>query len=531
MAIVRNFFVKETEEDLDNILEDIAEQLTIKEVKAKETTKVEQKDATKVDTKVVEVATKVEQEEVKEKVIHGKYEVELEKSLIISKNGKVSIDQREAGKAILNEYEFINNERFFYKFNGNTGIWDKTSKTELASIITNDLDKYCDYWSNSAVRGITEYVFNKTYGNIEGDTFDKVFNKNIYSIVFKNGTLDLRTGEFEPIFYTYNYNTVRIPHNYNKEAGTPLNTINFLTMITDKPEEINFIFEWMGYLLVKGYPIQKMLFLNGDGGNGKSTLIKLMTEVVGDDNTSAVSISSLVNNRFQSALLYNKLFNTVADINSDFFDDSSILKALTGDDTITVERKGENGFVYKNFAKMTYSCNRLPKFKDTSGGLERRILVLDLNQDFTTIVKNSGMHINDILNDTEEMERVVAYSVKKFMEVIQNGYNFTESNSMLEAKNEWLNSDPLVDFMEEKFEFTNNKADYIEMGTFMKGYKTYCNDRGYKAMSQNRVIEAMKINKMLIDKGVKVSRDGSKGTKYKVTGVLKIKDQWLEIFE
>lgn len=478
-----------------------------------------------------EVVVVEETPQTEEIVPCNKYEMDLLGAMNVSKNGTVTVNQRSAGKAILDKYEFINNERFFYRYNDDIGIWEKTSKTELSSIITNDLDRYCNYWSDSATRGITNYVFNTTYGNVKGDTFDKVFNKDIYSIVFNNGTLNLKTNVFENMFYTYDYNTVRIPHNYNADASRPINTINFLSMITSDPTEIDFIFAWMGYLMVKGYPIQKMLFLNGDGGNGKSTLIKLMTNVVGDDNTSAVSISSLINNRFQSALLYNKLFNTVADINSDFFDDSSILKALTGDDTITVERKGENGFVYKNFAKMTYSCNRLPKFKDTSGGLERRILVLDLNQDFTTMVKASGMHINDILNDTEEMERVVAYSVEKFIEVIQNGYNFTESPSMLKAKAEWLNDDPLVDFMKESFEFTGDKANSISMANFMKIYKSWCADRGYKAMSQKNVMEQIKTNGELIEKGIKVSRDGNKGTKYKIVGMSVIVDEWIEILQ
>lgn len=470
-------------------------------------------------------------QEAQEDIVIDKYIMALKSSLKESKNGTISVNQREAGKAILDKYEFINNERFFYRYNDNLGIWEKTSKTELSSIITNDLDKYCNYWSDSTTRGITNYVFNTTYGNVKGDTFDKVFNKDIYSIVFNNGTLDLRTGAFENMFHTYDYNTVRIPHNYNANAPRPLKTINFLSMITSDPTEIDFIFSWMGYLMVKGYPIQKMLFLNGDGGNGKSTLIKLMTTVVGDDNTSAVSISSLINNRFQSALLYNKLFNTVADINSDFFDDSSILKALTGDDTITVERKGENGFVYKNFAKMTYSCNRLPKFKDTSGGLERRILVLDLNQDFTTMVKGSGMHINDILNDTEEMEKVVSYSVEKFMEVMENGYNFTESESMLKAKSDWLNDDPLVDFMKENFEFTGDKANSIPMKSFMKIYKDWCNERNYKAMSQKNVIEAIKVNGELMNNGIKISRESSKTFTYKVTGVSIISQELIEILQ
>lgn len=460
------------------------------------------------------------------------YSLQLKRSLQVTRNGKTTVDQRRVGKAMLEKYKFINNERFFYRFNDDLGIWEKTSKTEVGAIITNDLDKHCNYWSDGATRSITNYIFNSTYGNIKGDTFDKVFNRDIYSIVFNNGTLNLKNGEFEEdTFYINNYDTVRIPHNYNPEATRPINTINFLSMITSDPTEIDFIFAWMGYLMVKAYPIQKMLFLNGDGGNGKSTLIKLMTAVVGDDNTSAVSISSLVNNRFSSALLYNRLFNTVADINSDFFDDSSILKALTGDDTITIEKKGENGFEYKNFAKMTYSCNKLPKFKDTSGGLERRILVLDLNQDFTSIVKASNTHINDILNDTEEMEKVVAYSVAKFMQVMENNFNFIESELMLKAKNDWLSDDPIVDFMKESFEFTGDKADSIPMKNFMKIYKSWCTDRGYKATSQKNVIENIKANNELVRNGINVSRISNKGTQYKVTGIKLIVEEWIEILQ
>ena len=410
------------------------------------------------------------------------------------------------------------------------GLWEKFNKQALSSLITKDLIESCNHWSDSVTRGVTNLVFNATYGNIQGEVFDQVFNKNPYNVVFKNGTLNLKNGKFENKFYKDDFNTIVIPHNYIEDAEKPFNTFAFLNMITDNIEEIGFIFEWIGYLLVKSYPITKMLFLVGDGGNGKSTLIKLMTAVVGKDNTSAVSMKSLVNNRFQTALLYNKLFNTVADIGADFFDDNSILKALTGDDTITIERKGENGFPYLNFAKMTYSCNKLPKFKDTSGGLERRPIVLNLNKDFMNIVKDSGMHINDIIQDEKEIEKIISYSVYKFMQVMENNNTFTESQSMRQAKSEWLNDDPLVDYIEEVFEVTGKKENIVSMADFMTYYKHYCIDRNYKPLSQKNVIEAIKSNKELMKKGIKVSRMSNKGTQYKIQGLVKNNAiEWNEI--
>lgn len=460
------------------------------------------------------------------------YQKELLNSLVINKNGTTSINQLRAGSAIVKEYSFINNERFFYKYNPDRGIWEKSTKQSVRSLITRDLEETCEYWSDSTSRSLTNYVFDKTYGNIEGETFDQVFNKDPYSIVFKNGTLDLTTGEFHEGFCKEDYNTVVIPHNYvdTHVPSTPHKTIGFLSMMTDNIDEINFIFQWIGYLLVKKYDIAKMLFLVGDGGNGKSTLIKLMTAIVGADNTSTVSMKSLINNKFQSALLYNKLFNTVADIGSDFFDDSSILKALTGDDHLTIERKGENGFSYLNFAKMTYSCNKLPKFKDTTGGLQRRPIILTLNKPFMELVKDSGIHINDIINDKEEMERIINFSVDNFRKVINRNKTFTESEAMIKAKNDWLSDDPLLDFIYETFEVTENKNTIIEMSDFMAYYKNYCVDRNYKPMSQKNVVEAIKNNRELLNKNVIVSRLSNKGSKLKIQGLVKGKNcNWNEI--
>lgn len=449
------------------------------------------------------------------------YQRELISSLVYNKNGTISINQLKAGKAMLKEYDFINNERFFYKYNRYNGIWEKVTKQSVRSLITHDLETTCDYYSDGTSRSLMNYLYDKTYGNIQGETFDQVFNVDPYKVVFNNGTLDMETGEFFDGFCKEDYNTIVIPHNYNVNANRPLKTISFLYMMTTNQDELDFIFEWIGYLLVKKYDIAKMLFLVGDGGNGKSTLIKLMTAIVGKDNTSTVSMKSLVTNRFQSALLYNKLFNTVADIGSDFFDDSSILKALTGDDSITIERKGENGFSYTNFAKMTYSCNKLPRFKDTTGGLQRRPIVLPLNENFMEQVKDSGVHINDIIYDQEEIENIIKYSVDKFMKVLENGKNFTESEAMIKAKNEWLSDDPLLDFIFEMFEVTENKNNIIEMGEFMTYYKCYCMDRNYKPMSQKNVVETINSNKELLNKNIKISRLSNKGSKLKIQGLVK----------
>ena len=453
------------------------------------------------------------------------YKSELINSLVINKNNTTSVNILKAGKAILKRYDFIYNDSLHYKYNENIGIWEKCNNKLIKSIVTRDLEENCDYYSSSTTDNISKYIMDKTYNNVIGSDFNSVFNKDIYTITFKNGVFNIFENRFTNQFKKDNYSTIRIPYNYNEKAELPKKTISFIGMMTDSIEEINFIFEWIGYCFVSGYPIQKMLFIPGGGGNGKSTLIKLISNVIGIDNNSNISMKQLISNRFASSMLHNKLMNSVADIGADFFDDSSTIKALTGDDYIAVERKGENVVQYKNFAKLVYSCNTLPKFKDVTEGFKRRPIVLPLTKDFTSIVKTSGLNIDDILNDTKEIERIIKYSLEKFQGVIKRNMQFTESDTMRETKESWINSNPLIDFIDEAFEITKKPEDIITIQEFNKLYRVYCDDRGYKRLSQNTLIEHIKT--FLNTKGIEVKRQSSKNKIYNVVG-LKLTSQIFE---
>ena len=116
------------------------------------------------------------------------------------------------------------------------------------------------------------------------------------------------------------------------------------------------------------------------------------------------------------------------------------------------------------------------------------------------------------------------------MQVMKNNNTFTESQSMKQAKSEWLNDDPLVDYIEEVFEVTGKKENIVSMADFMTYYKHYCIDRNYKPLSQKNVIEAIKSNKELMEKGIIASRMSNKGSQYKVQGLIKNNAiEWNEI--
>jgi putative DNA primase/helicase len=77
---------------------------------------------------------------------------------------------------------------------------------------------------------------------------------------------------------------------------------------------------------------QKFLHFIGPGGTGKSTFIRL------EKNTISTNLKQLEQNRFEAATLYGKRLALITD--SDKYGGSiNVLKALTGQDPIRLERK------------------------------------------------------------------------------------------------------------------------------------------------------------------------------------------------
>ena len=100
---------------------------------------------------------------------------------------------------------------------------------------------------------------------------------------------------------------------YDPNAECPL-IQKFLEEITGSKEDAEILIEVIGYCLYRSYPIQKALMLVGDGANGKTTFLRLLTRFLGHQNVSNRSLHELETNRFAKASLFGKLANIYDDL-------------------------------------------------------------------------------------------------------------------------------------------------------------------------------------------------------------------------
>jgi P4 family phage/plasmid primase-like protien len=241
---------------------------------------------------------------------------------------------------------------------------------------------------------------------------------------FQNGVLQLSTQILLPHSDEYKF-TYCIPYAYEPKGDCPVFK-KFLNDISCGDRELaNLIAEYVGYCISGTDPelVQKCAILHGDGSNGKSVLISLMREMVGDRNCSAVGVSSIKKETHRYQLM-NKLFNAAAESPSDAFLDSETFKDMVAGGVVEVRKLYGDPIMWKCTTKLMFACNDLPFNGDFSHGLYRRLLILPFNALFSDELGNKDPHMLSKL--VAERSDVFKFCLDAFARTRERGYKFIE---------------------------------------------------------------------------------------------------------
>lgn len=205
--------------------------------------------------------------------------------------------------------------------------------------------------------------------------------------------------------------------------------------------------------LMQNSNYQLSYLLTGDGSNGKSTYIRLLSKLVGKTNTTSVSLQELIENRFATANLQGKLFNLYADLPKTSLKDTGKFKILTGGDQITAERKYVESFLFENKAVFVFSANELPQVDDGTFAFWRRWAVIEFPHKFEPSVdfetklltsENLSGYLNLVIDDMNRIEHEGILRSSKVVEIMElwkmrsdSAYAFIRSR-VKKSSNEWI---------------------------------------------------------------------------------------------
>jgi len=291
----------------------------------------------------------------------------------------------------------------------------------------------------------------------------------------KNGLLDLITLEIKP--HTPDFKTiVQLPVVYDPNADCAAFD-KYLKMVVPH-DTIAVIEEFVGYCLIPTMRYEKSLVLHGEGGNGKGTLISLMTEMLGVKNIAGVAFQTLSDNRFAAAELFGKMANLHADIPNKTIEDTALFKQITSGDMVQAEEKHKSPFKFRNRAKLIYSANEPPTSRDNTEGFHRKLLMVPFNTKFT------DRDLRALLFTPEGLSALLLRGLKGMQRLIKLG-KFTESATVTKSLVEYRNrSDNAAHFFEECCTF--DAAEMTGKQALYDAYRAFCTDWGHKSLSQTR---------------------------------------------
>ncbi|MFF8533764.1 phage/plasmid primase, P4 family [Streptomyces sp. NPDC015532] len=224
-------------------------------------------------------------------------------------------------------------------------------------------------------------------------------------VACQNGLLDVTTRALHPLTPVF-FNRVSVPFDYDPQAPAPTRWLGFLGSIwPDDPEAVQAVQEWFGYVLSGRTDLQKMLLIVGPMRSGKGTIARTLTALIGKRNMTGPTMSSLTTN-FGLADLIGKSLAIVADARLPRQGAETIVERLltiSGEDAVTVDRKHKEPWSGRLPARFMLLSNELPAFRDSSGAIASRLLILtmaisNLGREDTTLERDLAREMPGILN-------------------------------------------------------------------------------------------------------------------------------------
>ena len=201
-------------------------------------------------------------------------------------------------------------------------------------------------------------------------------------IAFENGVLDVETMQLRD-WQDDDIIPNIIPHKWVPDAECPEVDNVLLKMACGESDILESLIEVMGVCMYRSSEFTQSAILLGEGSNGKSTYIRMLTALLGKRNISSLDMS-MIGKQFHTGMLAGKLANLGDDISNEFQrgDLLSIFKKVVDGNRIFTDVKGTEGYEFEPYATLVFSANEFPRLADYTDGMMRRIFPIEFNAKF-----------------------------------------------------------------------------------------------------------------------------------------------------
>ncbi len=363
-------------------------------------------------------------------------------------------------KRLLNPYKFYpitkkdNNVKYFMKIKSEWLINNRVDVKKFAELYLSNRDM-CYHLDNFYdINGVVSIMNLKNdIINILGETLKKeninrtakeiidimkakckINNTNENVIHVNNAKLTIKNGKIFVSPKELSINRLNI--NYVPWLGaTPKRFLTYLNELLTE-DEIQVLQEFMGYILIPTLRAEKSLIIIGKGGEGKSVLLNIIKNILGN---------SIIEKQF-TKLLSDKFGFTNIEGKLAFCDDDmpkiekkyiNLFKKLVTLDEISLEKKNEHEQIVQHYARFIGLGNCIFTNNELNDeALVRRLIILEAKLKQKDRIYNRNL-LSELLREKEE---IFNWMLEGLIRLMNNGFNFSYSDEMENIVKDILNS-------------------------------------------------------------------------------------------
>jgi len=315
-----------------------------------------------------------------------------------------------------------------------------------------------------------------------------------------NGTIDLRTGQLRP-HSRQDLITKLAPVTFDPDAKCPLFDVFLHRIMDGNPELIKYLQRVLGYCLCGDIREQAIWVFHGDGDNGKSTLMTVLYQILGD-YAAQPSIDTFLVHRSRSETqeglmaLAGVRMAVSTELESGSRLSEDLIKRVTGGEVVTGRGLWQGVWSYLPAFKLILVVNPLPTVRGQDHAIWRRVKRVP----FTVRIPKSEQDKNLPEKLKAEAPGILAWLVRGCLDWQREG--LMEPNEVTQATAEYREEmDDLGDWMTAAGVRTGDHL-WEQASALYRSYKQWAEE------SRARPVSLTAFGRMLTDRGYRVEKKG-----------------------
>ena len=308
-------------------------------------------------------------------------------------------------------------------------------------------------------------------------------NLNKVLINLQNGTFEIDKGITSSKSFDHkDFLTYQLNFSFDKNATAP-KWQQFLDHVLPDISCQQILAEYIGYVFIRhGAKLlkeERLLILYGTGSNGKGVIFEIMQHLFGSDNISYHTLQELTDqNGYYRAMIGDKLLNYGSDINIKL--DHGIFKKLSSGEPINARLPHGAPMEFKQYAKLMFNCNVLPKDTEQTNGYFRRFLIIPFERTITEKEKDTNLAEKIAKKEMPGIFNWVLAGLDRLLKNNQFTYCEPAENALKSYK---LDSDNVLQFLSDN-DYNYKSNHFTPLADLYQSYKNHCTDSGCNPLNK-----------------------------------------------